>query len=207
MNEYHKIHTVFERDPKNKCRTLLEGQYSLPEFEYLSHNQWTWTEKVDGTNIRVMFRGGEVSFGGKAERAQIPAPLVNRLNAQFDRERLIAAFDGDACLYGEGYGAGIQKGGSNYRPTQGFVLFDVRVGDGWLQRHDVVDVARKLDVEIVPVVGGGTLPSRVEKVRDGTNSFWGGFPAEGIVARPATELCTRDGDRIITKLKFKDFSV
>ena len=38
--------------------------------------------------------------------------------------------DGAAVLYGEGYGAKIQKGGGNYRADQDFVLFDVRVGSG-----------------------------------------------------------------------------
>ena len=43
-------------------------------------------------------------------------------------------------------------------------------------------------------------------VRKGVGSEWGDFPAEGIVARPATELCTRGGGRIITKIKHKDFA-
>ena len=50
MKEYHKIQTVFKRDPETNHRTLLEGQYSMPEFEYLANNQWVFTEKIDGTN-------------------------------------------------------------------------------------------------------------------------------------------------------------
>lgn len=41
--------------------------------------------------------------------------------------------------------------------------------------------------------------------RKGFNSIWGDFIAEGIVARPAVELKTRNGHRIITKIKHKDF--
>lgn len=41
--------------------------------------------------------------------------------------------------------------------------------------------------------------------RKGIKSQWGDFIAEGIVARPATELLTRNGERIITKIKHKDF--
>ena len=48
MKEYHKIQTVYLRDPETKFRILLEGQYATPELEYLAQNKWTWTEKVDG---------------------------------------------------------------------------------------------------------------------------------------------------------------
>ena len=31
MNEYHKIQTVFKRDPETKYKTLLIGEYSVPK--------------------------------------------------------------------------------------------------------------------------------------------------------------------------------
>ena len=83
MKEYHKIQTVFKRDMENKGKTLLIGQWTLPEFEYLAGNQWVYTEKVDGTNIRIMFDGDKVSFGGKTDNAAIPAKLVERLRERF----------------------------------------------------------------------------------------------------------------------------
>jgi len=36
MSEYHKIQTVFKRDDKGK---IIPGDWTLPEFEYLSMNQ------------------------------------------------------------------------------------------------------------------------------------------------------------------------
>lgn len=210
MSEYHKIQTVFKRDPATKHKTLLEGDYSLPEFEYLANNKWVFTEKVDGTNIRVYFREGKVTFGGRTDRAQIPATLVERLNERFlpQVERLTEVFNGSkVCLYGEGYGAKIQKGGGNYRPDQDFVLFDVMVGDLWLQRPDVEDVAEKMGLDVVPVVGEGTLLEMVEHAKAGIPSVWGDFQAEGYVARPATELKTRRGLRLITKIKCRDFAL
>jgi len=208
MREYHKIQTVFKRDPSNKHRTLLLGQWTLPEFEYLSNNKWVFTEKVDGTNIRVCSRDGKITFGGRTDRAQIPATLVERLNDRFlpQAERFADIFNGaEACLYGEGYGAKIQKGGGNYRQDQDFVLFDVMVGDWWLQRPDVEDVAGKLGLDVVPVVGEGSLLEMVEHAKSGIPSTWGNFQAEGYVARPATELKTRAGHRLITKIKCRDF--
>jgi len=207
METYHKIQTVFKRDPDNKYKTLLEGQFSRPEFEFLAACPWVFTEKVDGTNIRVMWDGHGVSFNGKTDNAQLHAHLVQHLRDTFTDELMMEAFgtEGGVCLYGEGCGAGIQKGGGNYYPDKKFVLFDVRVGEWWLQRPDVEDVAMKLGIPIVPIVGRGDLWELVDIVRDGFESTWGTFQAEGIVARPATELCARNGQRIITKLKTKDF--
>lgn len=208
MKTYHKIQTIFKRDPDTKHKTIIEGDYSLPEFEFLANNEWVFTEKVDGTNIRVMY-DGTVKFGGKSDNAQIPSKLVERLIERFpDAKQLSSTFpfeNPQVCLYGEGHGAKIQKGGGNYRSDQDFVLFDVKVGDFWLQREDVEDVAKKLDLEVVPIIGSGTLHDCVSLVKNGITSTWGDFQAEGIVARPKTELCCRNGDRIITKLKCKDF--
>ena len=72
-------------------------------------------------------------------------------------------------------------------------------------RPDVEDIARKLNLDVVPIIGSGTLYDMVEKVKGGFNSQWGSFLAEGIVARPSVELKTRRGDRLITKIKCKDF--
>jgi hypothetical protein len=210
VSEYHKIQTLFKRDMTSKHKTLLEGQWTLPEFEYLAGNVWTFTEKVDGTNIRVIFKDGGITFGGRTEDAQIPAQLVGRLNERFLplAAKLGEVFaDGQAVLYGEGYGAKIQKGGGNYRPDQGFALFDVRVGQWWLQRDDVHDVAQKLGLDVAPVIGAGTLHDAVAWAKRGIQSTWGDFQAEGIVARPQIELNTRSGHRLIAKIKCRDFAV
>lgn len=208
MEQYHKIQTVFKRDPETKFRTLLEGEYSLPEFGYLENNIWVFTEKVDGTNIRIIWDGNGVEFGGKTDNAQLPVMLANKLS-QLSSDlsgRFASKFgESEVCLYGEGYGAKIQKVGGDYSPEQKFVLFDVKVGNWWLQREDVDDVAEFMGMDSVPIIGHGTLPEMVNAVRSGFNSQWGNFLAEGIVARPKTELFTRSGHRIITKLKHRDF--
>lgn len=208
VKEYHKIQTVFSRDPSANYKTILIGEFAEQEFSYLADNEWVFTEKVDGTNIRIMIGEDAIRFGGKTDNASIPAFLVARLQILFgDRHaRLREMFQSGACLYGEGYGARIQKGGGNYRPDQDFVLFDVKVGDFWLQRGDIEDVAATLGIDVVPIIGRGTLRQMVEMAETGFQSRWGDFPAEGIVARPAVELMTRAGKRIITKIKHRDFA-
>lgn len=207
MREYHKIQTVYKRDQKNNYKTLLEGEFSLPEFEYLKNNKWIFTEKVDGTNIRVMYQDGVITFGGKTDRAQLPAKLVTRLNETFLPmvDKFGEIFKSNVCLYGEGYGVKIQKAGANYRHDQDFVLFDVRVGEWWLQRKDVEVIAMTLGIDIVPIVGEGTLLEMVDAAKRGIPSTWGNFQAEGYVARPEVELKTRNGQRLITKIKCRDF--
>lgn len=207
MKKYHKIKTVFLRDPNNHYKTLLEGQYALPEFEYLKDNLWVFTEKIDGTNIRVMWDGGLLTWGGRTDNAQMPTFLFTKLQGLFSAERFQELYpETPMCLYGEGYGARIQKGGGNYIPTGvSYILFDVRIDDTWLERHNVEDIAEKLGIDIVPIIGEGTLQDGIELVRKGLESTFGDFPAEGLVMRPKVALMNRLGHRVITKIKHKDF--
>ena len=208
MKEYHKIITLFERDPATNHKTVVDGKYATPEFEYLKNNIWTCTEKVDGTNIRVMWDGQKVSFGGKTDAAQLYVPLFERLQSLFYAGLMETLFQqSPVCLYGEGYGAKIQKGGGNYNSDGvDFVLFDVLVGDTWLERHNVDDIANKCSCKSVPIVYEGDLEDAADIVRKkGLKSQWGDFAAEGLVMRPKTELKDRMGRRIITKLKLKDY--
>ena len=209
MFPYHKIQTIYKRDPATKFKTILEGEFALPEFEYLAYNEWELTEKVDGTNIRILFDGRVLSFKGKTDNAQIPPFLGNKLRETFvPRLSLLEEmFPQGCCLYGEGFGDRIQAAGKNYIPDgQDFVLFDVRVGDWWLERDAVYQVADDLAIPSVPVVEYGNLWDATELVRAGFNSAWGNFTAEGVIARPTTSLFSRNGNRIIAKLKYKDFA-
>lgn len=206
MNEYHKIQSIYKRDERGR---FVLGDYAHLAFEYLRDKAWTWTEKVDGTNIRIHYRAGEIQFGGRTEAAQIPAKLLNYLKDHFTQERLLSVFPENlsgVTLYGEGFGAGIQKGGGNYSPDQRFVLFDVNCGGIWLERSNVKDVAQKLSIPAVPYLFDRTIEEAEKWVSAGFNSGWGPFQAEGLVGRPVVELFDRRGDRIVIKLKTKDYA-
>jgi ATP-dependent RNA circularization protein (DNA/RNA ligase family) len=208
MNEYHKIKTLWKRESEKPCNMIV-GEYALPEFELLKDLKWVATEKIDGTNVRVMWDGNKVKFGGKTDNAQMPVYLLDKLTELFGGEANEQVFEqtfegGDVCLYGEGFGEKIQKGGGNYGKVN-FILFDVKIGDFWLERKDIEDIAEKLGIEVVPIIFEGTLQELSDFVKDGFDSLWGSFKAEGIVAKPEVELKNRRGDRIITKLKYKDF--
>jgi len=213
MEPYHKIQTVFDRDPANRYKTLLVGQWARPEFAWLAENEWVFTEKVDGTNIRVDWDSEQacVEFGGRTENAQIPAFLFKQLTQMFPGSLFIDLYpETSMTLYGEGYGAKLQKDGRNYIPDGvNFILFDVMIGGIWLERHNVEDIAGKLGVDTVPIVGRGPLMEAVGIVERGDQSLVAANPnhiAEGLVMRPAVELLDRLGKRIITKIKYRDFA-
>jgi hypothetical protein len=211
MKQYQKIQTVYFRDPENNHKTLLEGVWAKPEFELLKDIDWICTEKIDGTNIRIMWDGENVRFGGKTDNAQIPTILISSLQDTFTNEKMKACFpDADnVCLYGEGYGKKIQKGG-NYLPDRAdFILFDVKVGDWWLNRDANEDVASKLEIEVVPIIGIWKLEKAIEFVKQGFKSTIADnkeYIAEGLIMKPITELFNRKGERVISKIKYKDFA-
>jgi hypothetical protein len=204
MDEYVKINTIWKRDQSGQ---IIEGDYATPELAYLADVPWDWTEKVDGTNVRVGWDGHEVIFGGRTANAQMPVKLLEHLRQTFTPEafRKACIEEGGMVLYGEGFGAGIQSGG-NYSPTQTFALFDVQVGRWWLDRANVADVARKLGVPVVPVIEDMTLRNASDLVKNHPpQSSWGDFPMEGLVGRPLVDLFDRKGNRIMAKIKVKDF--
>src|SRR5678810_751924 len=133
MSEYHKIETLYERDPA----TFKVNPERLKNRTYSLIKSWRWTEKIDGTNIRCIWdhafdsRAGLLSFGGNTDAAQLHADLVKHLYETVSADKLRAIFpETDVVLYGEGYGAGIQKGG-DYSDTKKFIMFDVLVDGKW----------------------------------------------------------------------------
>lgn len=204
--EYTKIPNIFRRD--EKTNKLLEGVYSTDELRLLENITWQFTEKVDGTNIRVIWDGYRVSFAGRTDKATIQTHLLKRLEELFggeDKEEIFEQNFGkkEVILFGEGFGEKIQKGGELYGSVD-FILFDVWIGM-WLKRDDVEDIARKFGVESVPAVGFGSLKTAVDFIKKHPKSVLRNAEMEGIVCRPFCELLDRRGERIIVKVKCRDF--
>lgn len=209
MREYHKIETLFERDEKTK--KLIMGKFRNSTVEYLKDNIWTFTEKVDGTNIRVFWDGHKVSFGGRTDKAQIPSHLINRLIELFGGEINEQMFEqkfgeNEVELFGEGYGVKIQNGGL-YRDDVDFILFDVLIAGNYQPRESVEDIAKYFGCDIVPIVLEGTLQDGVDYVLNNRKSLVAknGAEIEGLVGRTKIETQDRTGRRNIVKIKYKDF--
>ena len=108
-------------------------------------------------------------------------------------------------LFGEGYGYKIQNGGL-YRPDVSFILFDVAINGNYQPRETVEDIATTFGLEVVPIVLTGDIDDAIGFVRGKPMSTIGNAPMEGVVGRPLVEMQDRTGNRIIVKIKVKDFA-
>lgn len=179
-------------------------EWSLPEFAYLADNAWTGTEKIDGTNIRI-YHGGQ--FEGRTDNAQIPAFLLPVLEGVRNKLRE-SELPPSTVLYGEGYGQKIQSGGHYIPDGNAFCLFDVSICGNFQTRESVIGIADQLSLSVAPEIGVYTLTEWVRLISSGQfkeSILHQGARNEGVVLRPLVELENRCGNRIITKLKFKDF--
>ena len=211
MIEYIKIETPFNRDTDGS-KKLIEGDWRNETVRYLANCQWECTEKIDGTNIGIVWDGHKATFQGRTERAQIPAHLTNKLIELFGGETNEELFEQKfgnmpVILFGEGYGVKIQNGGL-YRPDVSFILFDVYLPNQniWLKRDSVEDIAKAFGIDVVPIILTGTLQEAIDYVKTKPKSTIGTVPMEGLVCRPKAEIFDRMGRRIIVKVKVKDFT-
>ncbi len=233
--EYHKIQGIYKRDGKGN---FIIGNYSLDVFRYLEHMPWHWTEKIDGTNIRigidpkveaqkvsstentdtfefVPVGTPEIRIGGHHDNSQLPTLLIDSINSVLDLDRIQSTFQCPVVLYGEGYGGSIQKGHSHYGYPEapGFILYDVWVEEPhnilrgyWLSFDKVQGIAESLNIRSVPELQPYTLVQAVNEARyHPPLSKVGVNLAEGLVGIPAVPLFDRQGHRIITKIKYRDF--
>ena len=207
---YPKMQTLFKRDKRGK---IIIGDYSKEEF--LLFNKWLVTEKVDGTNVRIIYRPGRplpIEIRGRNDRSQMPRQLYDYLTNFFTVDRLEKVFDKDKCeevvLFGEGYGAGIQGAGKHYQPFQQFILFDINIDGWWIDRRTVEDIADKLSTPIVPIVGLMTTDEVIDFVKGNPSSLIAddsSFVMEGVVCQTCPLVLFRNGDPLKWKLKVKDF--
>jgi hypothetical protein len=203
--QYPKINSAFKRDEKGK---MLFGEYSSIEFIALKDAQWSAAEKIDGTNIRL-FKDG--TFRGRTDRATFnPEQEVVLLKwAQKFKE---ANLPDGAVMYGELYGKDIQAAGRDYSDEYEFCAFDIWLGNRWF---DMGELHAFCDPVFPAAHGRGCM-----SLDDWTVCFVKGYykksyhthsacavkdVCEGVVLRPLCTLLDAQGNRIITKLKHKDF--
>lgn len=210
MREYHKIKSIYKRDI-NGSKKLLEGNFESPTVEYLKNNMWEFTEKVDGMNIRINWDGHKVSYSGRTDKSQLPSNAVNLLLEIFGTEEAETLFEQvfgerEVFLFCEAYGGNIQKVGKLYSSDVRLIMFDLMISGNYQSRKAVESTALMFGLECVPIVFTGTLKDGVEYIRKGPQSFINEkAPMEGLVARPVLELQDRTGNRIIVKIKARDF--
>lgn len=239
MHEYPKTENVFTRNPDTHL--LNDGELRDPAHAQIG--EWLITEKVDGTNIRILIRLKNapkdndilmnVEVRGRSDRANLPkdleANILKIIEENHTRvfEWVYDLVQGDenitVCLYGEGYGAGIQKVGGRYRSDKSVRLFDVTTthveawpdgnADGptwWRDWNTVLAAAEATGLKTVPVLGVMPLDEAVENTRfpfvsEAAREDGGDAMAEGVVARTDPYLYNHRGHRVLVKIKTHDF--
>lgn len=192
-------------------KTEIHERYDITTS---THNYFANGVLVHNCNIGIFWDGHKVNYHGRTERAQIPAHLMNRLIEIFgtnEAEEMFEQLFGEkeVVLFGEGYGAKIQKGGGNYIPDGcDFILFDVYMvgSDTWLKYQDIQDIAKAFGIKTVPLVMIGTINDAIEFIKTRPRSRINpNHEMEGVVGKPIIDLYDRQHNRIITKIKVCDF--
>ena len=88
-----------------------------------------------------------------------------------------------------------------------FILFDVLIDNMWLTRESVESIAKTFGIDVVPVVLRGTIKDAIDFVMTNPKSTIGTAMMEGVVGRPVCEMYDRRGERVITKIKVRDFRI
>lgn len=218
---YTKINTLYKRNMEHKSHHIIVGDYSEDEVKYLKDAIWECTLKIDGTNMHYQWDGHTLEIHGKTDKASIPPQLKSKMEELVTEDMMKEVFpleydeEGNEIpmmirIYGEGCGNKIQGNcGKAYNPKENrFILFDVLVnGTWWLTRENCEDIANKLNLEIVPIIGYMTLSEAEELVKKGFKDTMAmsELDAEGLVCKPLYGLKKRNGDRIIVKIKTKDY--
>ena len=180
-------------------------------------------EKIHGTAASVNFTSltNVISFHSGGESHE-------KFVALFDQEKLLQEFknlgvpnDKTVICFGEAYGGKQQGMSETYGKNLKFVIFDVQMGETFLNVPDAESVASKLGIEFVHYRKVSTdlatldaerdAPS-IQAIRNGISSCVNLFgqtenpkPREGVVLRPLVEMTLNNGERIIAKHKGDTF--
>ena len=209
---YQKIETLYKRDTEGTFK-LIEGKFRNKIVKYLKDNKWYFTEKVGGMNIRVHWDGYKISFYGRSKSAILPEHLKTKLAEIFinnETEEMFEQLFGkqEVTLFGEGYGHKIQVG-DNYNSKEcDFILFDVFTNNKYLPLEQVNQIAHSLNIRSVPIILTETIDNAVKFVKSKPKSYIAEnkeYEMEGLVGRPMTDIYDNEGNRIMVKIKARDF--
>lgn len=178
MSEYPKTENLLKRD--DTTHKLILGEFRERAFEQVG--TWHVTEKIDGTNIRLVLTrhspGFDLAGGaefesawdydvrGRSDAANLPKGFIEQAVPDIRTSTMCNALsaidpqgysDLGMIVYGEGYGPGIQKCGGHYAAKKSLRIFDVLTfAEGckplWRSWHDVETVATMLGLSTAPII-------------------------------------------------------
>lgn len=163
--------------------------------------------KIHGTSAHLYWKDDKLSFSSGGEKhdkfVKVFAPELPDKFRALGHDHMV--------VYGEAFGGSQQGMSATYGKTLKFVVFDVKVGDTFLNVTNADDVAQKLGLEFVAYEKISATLEAIDAQRDADsvqavrNGMGSGHKREGIVLRPLIELSMSNGERIISKHKREEF--
>lgn len=208
MKYYSKIESIFNRGEDFK----FNYKYRRPEYAYVKY--WDATEKIDGTSTFLYFdlKNDYPLFGGRTPKTNTSGKWIPRkwfeqkINSVGDRWRdYLNMYDINSLqIFGESYGAGIQKGGGLYGDPS-FRMFDVLVDDTyWLDQGKMTAVSDFFEIGQVPSLGHLTTEEALAMLGRQSEVTEQDRVAEGLVLK--TPMFDSRGDRVMCKMKVRDIT-
>ena len=213
---YHSIDTptimdqeIFNTTKKRilkSCDSSNKEDFHLEEVFYLKDNIWIGSRKCDGTNCRVLFDGNEVFYNGKTNRANFSNDQKEYIEETFKEEIFEEYFRKEGksprvVIFGELVGPKIQNGDNNSFKELEFIVFDVLINNVFLDVENIKQIAKYFNLrssyDLLTIKGSLYQLQEIVKDKD--------FKYEGLVVKPLVELYTKNKNRLILKIKKRDY--
>jgi RNA ligase (TIGR02306 family) len=201
-------HPLFQR------YTDIENLRNFPDV-FVPGEEVVVTEKIHGTNARIGWVEGKLLAGSHGLQRKRPAPEDTATNTYWFPSTLepvrnlldeLRQRHSVAILYGEVYGRGVQSLHYGRRDGLGFAVFDLYVGEHYLDYDDFAALCEQHGVATVPVLERGPFSlSRVAELSRGQTTLADQHIREGVVVRPIAERFDPQVGRAILKYLSDDY--
>lgn len=218
----HKKRILINPYDKYNDYDAVDASHRTTELVYLYTNPWTWKRKLDGENIRIYWNGEQALWNGKSNKFTCTKKFQDYMNNTFIEEIFEEKFgrDKEVYIYGEHMGPKVQ-GNELGLDEDEVVIFDVEIDGMFVCKESIEQIAgyfgvksvydympkeKLLPKEVLAEWGDFlrkeiTLDDLINLVAKGYLSNW-----EGIVCTPACNIKDHNGNRIIVKIKNKDYN-
>ena len=214
-SEYPKLKNLHKRDPADN-KVIDEFTDEIFSPEQLGNAGWTWREKMDGTNLRIIWDGHRAEYRGRTDRAQFSDGqtmfLDEKIKSPAFEELLEQTFAStEAVLFGGLIGNKLQ---GNPHKIDGYEIrvYDAFVAGWWLLPASVDELANDLGLgsaEIICVAPIGNMHQVMKNIAAQSEFFEGEAGPfeyiEGIVGTAPGSVLGRNGSILRVKLKLENY--
>ena len=214
-SEYPKLKNLHKRDPADN-KVIDEFTDEIFSPEQLGNAGWTWREKMDGTNLRIIWDGHRAEYRGRTDRAQFSDGqtvfLDEKIKSPAFEELLEQTFGNtEAALYAELIGNKIQ---GNPHKIDGYEIrvYDAFVAGWWLLPVNVDELANDLGLDSAEIIGVapiGHMHQGMKDIASMAEALEGEAEPleyiEGIVGTAPGSVLGRDGTILRVKLKLENY--